>query len=285
MEVTGPPAEVNEIARLYQPEGAPAVVGMDVEKDCIAATMITRRPTIFVGHSGIGKTLTIKRTHQEKGWPYHSLPGHAQVEVDTLVGKIWIAGGTMQFRPGILPFCMTQGIALGIQEINAIVPEALIFLHQYLDEGRVTITDLPPDHPDYLIDPHPNFRLYGSMNPPEWYPGTRDLSPALARRCNIRNVEPLESALEQKVVLSQVPEVDELTVRRMSQVAASCRKNLEENKMSFFLSTADLVQWAELTVLVGSPHRAAEMAIYGKAPREDVGTVKTFVRTSMGAPS
>jgi MoxR-like ATPase len=280
--VEGTPAEVSDLAKRFVPEGEPSVVGMEIERECVRMSMLTGIPTVFVGHTGIAKTMLLRRMHQEMEWPYHTIAGHAQVEVNTLIGKIWIREGEMNFRPGILPFCMKNGIAIGFQEINAVAPEVLIMLHEYLDEGKITITDLPPDHEWFTVKPHENFRLYGTMNPPEFYIGTRELSPALTRRCIIRRVEPLPEAQEIAVVTGQVENFDADTARKLVRVAQGMRKNVHENKATYFLSTADVVMWAKFAQRTEDVWRAADMAIFGKAPLEDVGLLENLIKTNCG---
>jgi len=72
------------------------------------------------------------------------------------------------------------------------------------------------------------------------------------------------------------------TARRMVQVATGMRKNLSEHKCSFFLSTADLVMWAKFTEMTGDIHKSAEIAVYGKAPVEDVGLIREIVGACIG---
>jgi len=276
-----PPAEIDSVAARFVPDGAEDIINMANERTAVAMTMETGVPLVLVGHTGVAKTALLQRLHQEAGWPYHSVPGHGQVDVDTLVGKIWVEDGTMQFRPGILPFAMKHGIAIGFQEINAVVPEVLIMLHEYLDEGFVTITDLPPEHPDFIIRPHENFRLYGTMNPPELYPGVRELSPALARRLLIRRVDLLTPEDELKVLLNRVPTLDEDLGRQMVQTAQGVRNNFNDNKGLFWLSTADLVMWADFTVRLGDAFQAAELAIYGKAPHHEEQFIRSLVSTTI----
>src|SRR5436190_1671145 len=183
--------------------------------------------------------------HQDAGWPYRAVPGHGQVEVETLVGK-WIATTEgMQYKLGILPFCMKHGIAVGIQEINFVAPEVLVLLHEFVDEGFITLQELDPEHPDFVITPHPNFRLYGTMNPPELYPGARELSPALLRRCIVRSVEPLGREDELRVILEQSA-INETTAGLMVDVAEAVREQFNQGQGLFWISTADLVMWAQL---------------------------------------
>lgn len=273
-----PPKPVPAVAKQFIPSGSPNIVNMEREKDAIRIAMLEDIPTILVGHTGTAKTKVLQRMHEESKWPYRSIAAHGQVEVDTLIGK-WVATKAqgMEYRLGLLPFCMKHGIAVGIQEINVVLPEVLILLHEYVDEGFITLSDLDPEHPDFIIYPHGNFRLYGSMNPPELYPGTRELSPALTRRCIIRQVEPLSPAQEVEVLKEQCPWVDKKTAESMTQVAQSVRQQFEAGQGLFWLSTADLVMWARL-LRHCSPYEAAEISVMGKAPTNELDFVRGRVR-------
>jgi MoxR-like ATPase len=172
---------------------------------------------------------------------------------------------------------MRHGIAIGIQEINVLLPEVLILLHEYVDESFITLSDLDPEHPDFLIHPHPNFRLYGTMNPPELYPGTRELSPALVRRCIVRQVEPLQPHEEIEVLRQQAPWVTNEVATSMAGVGASVRQQFESGQGLFWLSTADLVMWARLLPHMNE-YDAAEIAVMGKAPANELDFVRGRVR-------
>ncbi len=272
-----PPAAVTALAKRFIPADAPEIIGMETERKAITITMLEQIPLIMVGHTGIAKTKLLQRVHQEAGWPYRSITAHGRVEVETLVGK-WVATPKgMEYRLGLLPFCMRHGIAVGIQEINVVLPEVLVLLHEFVDEGYITLTDLDPDHPDFIITPHENFRLYGTMNPPELYPGTRDLSPALLRRCIIRQVQGLKQEEEVKVITAQCPWVDKETAAQMAGVATSVRQQFDANAGLFYLSTADLVMWGRLIQHL-DPNEAGEIAVVGKAPANEVDFVRGRVR-------
>ncbi len=273
-----PPKPVPQVAKQFIPTGSPEIVNMERERTALSIAMKEDIPTILVGHTGTAKTKLLQRVHEDAKWPYRSIAAHGQVEVDSLIGK-WVATKEkgMEYRLGILPFNMKHGIATGIQEINVVLPEVLILLHEYSDEGYITLTDLDPEHPDFIIHPHPNFRLYGTMNPPELYPGTRELSPALVRRCIIRMVEPLSAAEEVEVLKQQAPWVDKKVAESMTQVAQSVRQQFEAGQGLFWLSTADLVMWARLIRHI-SAYEAAEIAVMGKAPTNELDFVRGRVR-------
>lgn len=277
----GPPAEPDEIAARYVPDRSDRIIGMGRERAAILLTMHTGMPAILRGHTGMAKTKLMQEMHHRLRWPYRSVAGHGNVEVSSLLGQ-WVAKGVdegMVYRLGILPFCMKHGIAVGIQEINAVAPEVLVMLHEYLDEGRITLTDLDPDHPDFIIEPHPNFRLYGSMNPPELYPGVRELSPALARRCVVVDTEPLDAEKEWLAVMASVPGIDDRIARNMVSVAQDVRKGADAGIQAYYLSTADLVTWGRFTLFM-PPYEAAMLAVVGRAPDEEREVVRARVRVS-----
>lgn len=273
-----PPKPVSAVAKQFIPHGSPKIVNMERERSAIEISMVENIPTILVGHTGTAKTKLLQRVHEDAKWPYRSISAHGQVEVDSLVGK-WVATKDkgMHYQLGILPFCAKNGISLGIQEINVVLPEVLILLHEFVDEGFITLSDLDPEHPDFIIHPHPNFRLYGTMNPPELYPGTRELSPALIRRCIIRQVEPLKPHEEVQVLKEQAPWVSDDTATSMAGVAASVRQQFETGQGLFWLSTADLVMWA-IIMRHTDAYSAAEIAVLGKAPATELDFVRGRVR-------
>jgi MoxR-like ATPase len=274
-----PPGEISDIAAQFVPSDVPEIENMDLERATIRVTMLENIPSILVGHTGVAKTKLLQRMHMDAQWPYRSVPGYGGVESETLIGK-WIATKEkgMTWAHGILPFCMKNGIAIGFQEVNYVAPEVLVLLHEYLDEGYITLMELPVDHEDFIIRPHENFRFYGTMNPPELYPGARDLSPAFLRRCLVRRVDPLDAVTEAKVVHDQTG-IDFDTAAQMAGVASSVRQQFDNNLGLFWVSTADLVTWARLTKHM-DPLQAAEIAIIGKAPENEVPFVRGRVRIS-----
>jgi MoxR-like ATPase len=277
--VSAPPVKPTVVAAKFIPTTAPEIIGMDLARAAIGVTMAEDLlPTILVGHTGTAKTKLIQRVHQDLKWPYRGVSAHGQVEVDTLIGK-WIATKDqgMVYKLGILPFCMLHGIAVGIQEINAVLPEVLILLHEYVDEGFITLQDLDPEHEWFVIEPHANFRLYGTMNPPELYPGTRDLSPALVRRCIVQSVEALPLDQEIRAVQLQCPWLDESDIRSMVGVGQSVRQQFDNEMGFFYLSTADLVQWGRVMRHMTALD-AGMIAVVGKAPAGERDFVKGRVR-------
>lgn len=274
-----PPAPVEGIAAEFVPNEAPEILGMEHERDCIAISMLDGDPTILVGHTGAGKTRLMQQMHHEARWPMRAIGGHGGVETTTLIGKPWVRDGNMDYQIGILPFCMINGIAAVFHEINALAPDVLILLHEYLDEGQITLLDAPVDHEYFVVKPHENFRLYGTMNPPELYPGTRELSPALLRRCLVRQVADLPPDLEQRAIVQQAGVTDEVA-KQMVKVASDVRSQFYDQNSTFWLSTADLVQWAHKTRHL-QPIEASEICLVGKTQTDaDAEFVRGRVRFS-----
>ena len=101
--------------------------------------------------------------------------------VDEFVGKLMINEQGTYWVNGILVDAMQSGDWLLIDEINACLPEIAFCLHSLLDDDRMIVLS---EYDGRIVKPHPNFRLFASMNPHEdrRYGGTKPLNEALLDR-------------------------------------------------------------------------------------------------------
>lgn len=264
------PAPVLSVPAQFITDNLPEIIGMDMEKRAIDIAMKANIPLILIGHTGLAKTTAIGREHQDRRWPHRHITFNGAVEVDTILGK-WVATPKegMVFKLGILPFCMKHGISLTFNEINFAPAEVNVLIHELVDEGHITLLELDPEHPDFIIKPHPNFRLFGTMNPPELYAGARELSPALARRCIVRRVADLSREEEARVIIELVEGVSADVAKGLAEAGHSIRESFHANKTIFYLSTADLIMTARLMGHGVTWTEAVEFAIIGKAHETD----------------
>lgn len=232
---------------LIAPETVTEVIGHTDTMRVIETAWNTGIPAILVGHSGTAKTTMLEYMHATHNKPYRSVSCYGAMEADNLIGKWIVQDGSMVYKLGILPFAMKHGISIGLQEINYVLPEVLVLLHEFFDERRITLMDLDPDHPDFVIEAHPDFHLFGTMNPPEFYPGARDLSPALLRRSMVMNVDVIAPELEAQVIVN-LSGASEEEARYLSQAGQSIRMAFIQGGTSTWIGTADLVMWAKVAL-------------------------------------
>ncbi|HTL47627.1 MAG TPA: AAA family ATPase, partial [Verrucomicrobiae bacterium] len=143
-------------------------------------------PTLLIGQSGGGKTEAIGDVAQKLGLKYVSVSlGDATLE--SLIGSMDYDRIEKRFvyRPGILVRAMNEGWVLVLEELNMAKSGVLEVLNEFFDEGTFT-NPYETDPARQKITPHPNFRLFATMNPIQGQTGTNagrvTLSPALRNR-------------------------------------------------------------------------------------------------------
>ncbi len=120
-----------------------------------------RHAVLLIGQSGGGKTEIIGDLARRLGWRYRSVSlGNATIE--SLLGTYVMDRETKKFRyvPGILVQAMREGTLLVLEELNMAPSGLLEILNEYFDEGSFTNPMTGQREPI-----HPNFRLFGTMNP------------------------------------------------------------------------------------------------------------------------
>lgn len=134
------------------------------------------------------------------------------VEKARLAKTLGLASKSWEFMEGYIPKALRKGVWVILDEMNLAEPQVLERLNSVLEdghelvltEGEGTIFAKGGD-----VEPHPDFRLFGTMNPAE-YAGRSTLSPAYRDRWQMwRFVElPNESRLHamlRKLVFGEQP--------------------------------------------------------------------------------
>jgi midasin (ATPase involved in ribosome maturation) len=98
--------------------------------------------------------------------------------VDEFLGKMLINEQGTYWVDGVLVSAMQAGDWILLDEINACLPEIAFCLHSLLDDDRMVVL---MEYDGRIVRPHPDFRLFASMNPSEEgrYSGTKTLKSLL----------------------------------------------------------------------------------------------------------
>ncbi len=167
-----------------------------------------KNSTLLIGQSGGGKTETIGDLARRLGWRYRSVSlGNASLE--SLVGSYVMDSETKKFRylMGILIQAMQEGAVLVLEEMNMAPSGLLELLNEYFDESTFTnpMTGEMMSVKNGKI--HPNFRLFGTMNPEMGETGVSTgrvgLSPALRSRFTEVWVPHVKSPEETKRIITK----------------------------------------------------------------------------------
>lgn len=207
--------------------------------DLLKACIETNQPALLIGETGTGKTTLIRELAVEKKQTLHRVSLNGSTGVEEIKGKWLVKDGTTFWQDGILTAAMRAGHWIVFDEINAALPEILFTLHSLLDDDRKIVLE---EKNNDIVVPHPDFRFFATMNPPEEYAGTKDMNKALMSRFTaVLNIEVLNQQDEYKL-LTEEKKADPKTAEILVRIATALRDEKKKDNLSYFCSTRDLVQ-------------------------------------------
>ena len=138
-------------------------------------------PVLLIGETGVGKTLAVRYLAWKTNNGLRRVNLNGATTVDEFLGKLLINEQGTYWVNGVLVDAMLSGDWILLDEINACLPEIAFCLHSLLDDDRMVVL---MEYDGRIVRPHPNFRLFASMNPSEEgrYGGTKTLNEALLDR-------------------------------------------------------------------------------------------------------
>lgn len=148
--------------------------GKEIWEQALGA-LLAGENLLLVGAKATGKNVLAENLAYCFGRGDWNVSFHVNMDAAMMLGSDTFRDGQVQFRPGPVYECASQGGFCILDEINMARNEALAALHSMLDFRRIL------DIPGYgRIKMHPTTRFIATMN--YGYAGTRELNEALASR-------------------------------------------------------------------------------------------------------
>jgi MoxR-like ATPase len=196
--------------------------------------------------------------------------------VDEFLGKLLINEQGTYWVNGVLVDAMLAGDWILLDEINACLPEIAFSLHSLLDDDRMVVL---MEYDGRIVRPHPNFRVFASMNPSEEgrYGGTKTLNEALLDRFPMvvrMDYLPVEEEIE--AVMSQSGNNDRQMVMLMVKVAGDVREAIHNEKVFGSFSTRRVVDWARMA-LIFDVRESAHYTVLSKMSKFDAEVVEDII--------
>lgn len=233
-------------------------------------------PVLLIGETGVGKTLSVRHLAHVTKNGFRRVNLNGMTTVDEFVGKLMINEKGTYWVNGILIEAMEAGDWLLIDEINACLPEIAFCLHSLLDDDRMIVLS---EYDGRIVRPHPDFRVFASMNPHEnrRYGGTKPLNEALLDRFPVTiQMDYLPFDIEVEVTMEQSGNSDKALVERMVRVANDVREAVKNEKIFSSFSTRRLIDWARMSVHF-DPMEAAASTIFSKVNPFDAKVIEDIL--------
>lgn len=148
--------------------------GKEIWEQALGA-LLAGENLLLVGAKATGKNVLAENLAYCFGRGDWNVSFHVNMDAAMMLGSDTFREGQVQFRPGPVYECASQGGFCILDEINMARNEALAALHSMLDFRRIL------DIPGYgRLKMHPATRFIATMN--YGYAGTRELNEALASR-------------------------------------------------------------------------------------------------------
>ena len=148
--------------------------GKEIWEQALGA-LLAGENLLLVGAKATGKNVLAENLAYCFGRGDWNVSFHVNMDAAMMLGSDTFRDGQVQFRPGPVYECASQGGFCILDEINMARNEALAALHSMLDFRRIL------DIPGYgRLKMHPATRFIATMN--YGYAGTRELNEAFASR-------------------------------------------------------------------------------------------------------
>lgn len=233
-------------------------------------------PVLLIGETGVGKTLAVRYLAWKTNNGLRRVNLNGATTIDEFLGKLQINQQGTYWVDGVLVDAMQSGDWILLDEINATLPEIAFCLHSLLDDDRMVVLT---EHDGRILRPHPDFRLFASMNPSEEgrYGGTKMLNEALLDRFPVViRMDYLPQEEEIEAVMAQSGNNDRELVARLVSVASDVREAIHNEKVFGSFSTRRVIDWARMAMTF-DVQESARYTVLSKLSAYDAEAVEDII--------
>ncbi|GDX36233.1 cobaltochelatase subunit CobS [Alphaproteobacteria bacterium] len=258
----------------------------------ILAGFAFNQRVLVQGMHGTGKSSHIEQIACRLNWPCIRVNFDSQITRLDLVGKdiIKLKDGKQitEFKEGIIPFALRNGIALVLDEYDAIKTDVSFVIQRLLEEeGKFALLE-----ENEIIHPHPNFRLFATSNTLGAgddlgiYHGTNLINQAQMDRWNIvASLNYLPEKQELAILLKKLPESlnqDIQLAKMMITLANLSREAFKNSDISNLISLRTLISWGKNIEIFQSVKDAFILSFYNKIIDEEKPILNEFYQRVFG---
>ncbi len=259
----------------------------------ILAGFVFNSRVLVQGMHGTGKSTHIEQVAARLNWPCMRINFDSQITRLDLVGKDVIKlkndKQITEFKEGIIPFALRNGIALVLDEYDAIKTDVSFVIHRLLEEeGKFALLE-----ENEIITPNKSFRLFATSNTLGAgddlgiYHGTNLINQAQMDRWNIvASLNYLDEKHEVEILLKKLPflnsKLHQQTAKMMVQLANLTRESFKNGDISNLISLRTLISWGKNIKIFSSVKNAFVLSFYNKIIDEEKLVIREFYQRVFG---
>lgn len=248
---------------------------------------------LIQGMHGTGKSTHIEQVAARLNWPCLRINFDSQITRLDLVGKdtIKLKDGKQitEFKEGIIPFALRNGVALVLDEYDAIKTDVSFVIQRLLEEeGKFALLE-----ENEIITPHKNFRLFATSNTLGAgddlgiYHGTNLINQAQMDRWNIVSaLNYLDEKHELEILLKKLPflnsKLHQNSAKMMIRLANLTREAFKNGDVSNLISLRNLIAWGRNIEIFGSIKTAFALSFLNKVIDDEKLVIKEFYQRVFG---
>ena len=233
------------------------------------------RRVMIQGYHGTGKSTHIEQIAARLNWRCLRINLDSHVSRIDLIGKeaIVLENGSQitKFKEGIIPWALSNGVALVFDEYDAGRPDVMFVIQRILEiEGKLTLLEQ-----NRVITPHPSFRLFCTTNTiglgdtSGMYHGTQQINQGQMDRWNIvSTLNYLKENKEFEIVSSKVKNFlknfGKEKVSLMINLANLTRTGFKNGDISTVMSPRTVITWAENALIFNNLEYAFKVTFLNK---------------------
>jgi cobaltochelatase CobS len=248
---------------------------------------------LIQGMHGTGKSTHIEQIAARLNWPCIRINFDSQITRLDLVGKDVIKlkndKQITEFKEGILPFALRNGLALVLDEYDAIKTDVAFVIQRLLEEeGKFALLE-----ENEIITPHKNFRLFatsntlGSGDDLGIYHGTNLINQAQMDRWNVvSQLNYLNEKHELEILQKKLPflnsQLHQNTAKLMVRLGNLTRESFRNGDLSTLISLRTLISWGKNIEIFGDVKTAFILSFFSKVIDDEKIIVAEFYQRVFG---
>ncbi len=248
---------------------------------------------LIQGMHGTGKSTHIEQVAARLNWPCLRINFDSQITRLDLVGKDVIKlkndKQITEFQEGIIPFALRNGMALVLDEYDAIKTDVSFVIQRLLEEdGKFALLE-----ENEIITPDRNFRLFATSNTLGAgddlgiYHGTNLINQAQMDRWNIvAALNYLTDEQELAILLKKLPflnsKLHQQTAKMMVRLANLSREAFKNGDVSTLISLRTLLSWGKNIEIFGSVKTAFTLSFVNKVIDDEKAVIGEFYQRVFG---